>query len=136
MKKTGLLFLMLCMLHVLLAGCAREEAEVVKIRDLDFTVVATEHVPEELLVTLEEEKAQPFYRTYAEEGYMYLCVGYGEQETGGYSIVVNELYLTEEYVCMDTTLNGPGAGEEIMYNKSYPYIVICTEYIDRPVTFE
>lgn len=117
-------------------SCRGQEETAEKIRDLDFTVVATENIPDELIGVLEEKKTESFYQAYSDGDYMYLCVGYGEQATGGYSIVVNGLYLTEENVCMDTTLVGPGPEEKILESKSYPYLVICTEFIDKTVIFE
>lgn len=136
MKRKCFILMMVVMITAFLTGCGGEEIAGEKIRDLDFTVVATENVPDELMEHIEAEKAQAFYRTFSDGDFMYLCVGYGAQETGGYSISVNGLYLTEDAVCMDTTLMGPGPGEEQILSKSYPYIVICTEYIDSPVIFE
>lgn len=130
------LYLVISFLCMFCMGCDKQEGTTEKIRDLDFTVVATENIPDELITVLDQEKGDVFYRTYSDGDFMYLCVGYGEQATGGYSITVNELYLTEENVCMDTTLVGPGPEEKLAEIKSYPYVVICTEYIDKPVVFE
>lgn len=128
-------FLCMNLLCMCLFGCSEEKAAE-KVRDLDFTVVATENIPDELIGVLEEKKATPFYQAYSDGDFMYLCVGYGEQETGGYSITVDELYLTNANVCMSTTLIGPGAAEERLKSPSYPYVVVCTESIDKPVLFE
>lgn len=136
MLRKVCVYLVMSFLMAMLAGCSGQEETAEKIRDLDFTVVATENIPEELITLLEEKKAETFYQAYSDGDFMYLCVGYGEQATGGYSIVVNELYLTEENICMDTTLVGPGVEEETTESASYPYVVICTEYIDKPVVFE
>lgn len=136
MMKKMILCFVLSFLCVFLFGCDKQDEATEKIRDLDFTVVATENIPEELIGVLEEKKADAFYQAYSDGDYMYLCVGYGEQATGGYSITVNELYLTDESVYMDTTLIGPGPEENAADSKSYPYVVVCTEYIDRPVVFE
>lgn len=38
---------------------------------------------------------------------MYLVVGYGRQDCGGYSIQVKECYLTETSLVLDTELTGP-----------------------------
>ena len=46
----------------------------------------------------EERKAENFKLTYSDKQYLYICIGYGEQETGGYSIAVNELYLTDNAI--------------------------------------
>lgn len=71
--------------------------------------------------------------TYSDNENLYICVGYGQQETGGYSITVDELYLTEEAVYVQTTLLGPDVAEKGNRTPSYPYIVIKTEYLDQPV---
>lgn len=136
MMKKMFLYLVLSFLCVFLFGCDKQDETTEKIRDLDFTVVATENIPEELIGILEEKKADTFYQAYSDGDYMYLCVGYGEQATGGYSITVDALYLTDDSVCMNTTLLGPGLEEKAAGIKSYPYVVVCTEYIDKPVVFE
>ena len=63
-------------------------------------------------------------------------VGYGEQPTGGYSIEVDELYLTENAIVIDTELEGPEKGEPTGVEKSYPYVVVRTEYLEEPVIFQ
>lgn len=136
MMKKLLVYVTLSFLCMFFAACSEKNETTEKIRDLDFTVVATENIPDELITVLEQKKGDVFYQTYSDGDFMYLCVGYGEQATGGYSITVNELYLTNESVCMDTTLVGPGPEENPAENKSYPYVVICTEYIDKPVVFK
>ena len=49
---------------------------------------------------------------------------------------MNELYLTENAIVIDTELKGPEKGEETGVEKSYPYIVIRTEYLENPVIFQ
>ncbi len=113
-------------------GCREEE----KIRDLDFTVVSPECLPEELLVEIESKKQEEFGFTFQDGNYLYLCVGYGQQSTGGYSICVKELYLTEKSIVLDTTLLGPNrTKDKEVKTDSYPYIVIKMEYIDAVVIF-
>lgn len=107
--------------------------EEVKLRDLDFTLLGEELVPGELAAMIEERKAEAFKMTYSDNQNLYICVGYGQQETGGYSITVDELYLTEEAVHVQTTLLGPDVSEKGNKTPSYPYIVIKTEYLDLPV---
>ena len=113
-------------------GCKEEE----KIRDLDFTVVSSECIPPELLAEIEGKKLEPFQLSFQDGNYMYLCAGYGKQETGGYSICVKDLYLTDSSIVLDTTLLGPKmTGDKKIPGYSYPYIVIKTEYIDAVVIF-
>ena len=63
------------------------------------------------------------------------AVGYGVQPTGGYSISVNELYLTDNSIVVNTELKGPEKGENAGAEQSFPYIVIRTEYLENPVVF-
>lgn len=121
---------------LLLAGCGFLKEETIKLRDLEFTVLSEEKIPAELLTIIEEKKADPFQITYSDNRYLYICVGYGEQETGGYSIAVDELYLTQTNICAGTSLLGPEASEKSNKTPSYPYIVIKTEYLDMTVLFE
>lgn len=135
MKKIVILaFPML--LALVLMGCTMLSEERVKLRDLDFTVLAEEKIPEELMSILNEKKAEAFKLTYSDRDYLYICIGYGEQATGGYSIAVNELYETDSAVYVNTELLGPAPEEKNNPTPSYPYIVLKTEYLDQTVIFE
>lgn len=127
----------LLLMAVLLAGCGKDQQNPPeKIRDLELTVVAEDKLPEELLSAINEKKTAPFKFTFQDGGYLYICIGYGEQESGGYSITVDDLYLTENAVYVKTCLIGPGADVPKDGVKSYPYIVIKTEYLDYSVVFD
>lgn len=120
------------------AGCAARKRDTLeKIKDLEFTVLADENIPEELKAVIEEKKGNTFKVTYQDNGFLYICIGYGEQVSGGYSITVNALYLTENAIYVDTTLLGPEPGEAATKKDtpSYPYIVLKTEFLDKPVVF-
>lgn len=137
-RKFGILRI-LCLLlaaAALLSGCTYLSDEKIKLRDLDFTVLSEEKIPEELKGILEEKKSQPFQITYTDNQNLYICIGYGEQETGGYSIAVEELYLTDSNICVNTSLLGPEASEKGNKTPSYPYIVLKTEFLEQTVVFE
>ncbi len=135
MKKTGFWGLALaCML--LMTGCTMMNEEKIKLRDLDFTVLSQEMIPEQLAPIIEEKKTGAFQITYTDNANLYICIGYGEQKTGGYSIAVNELYLTDENIVIDTSLLGPEPSDKADPQPSYPYIVVKTEYLEHTVTFE
>lgn len=119
-----------------LTACSVEKEELEKVRDLEFTVVGETDLPEELKNVIEEKKMGPFKLTYTDDQNLYIVVGYGEQETGGYSISVKELYLTENAIVTDTELLGPQMGETTGVEKSYPFVVIKTEYLEQPVIFQ
>lgn len=132
MKKWCLIFLTIC----LLMGCGIEVDDDEKIQDLEFTVLSQEKIPEELKTVLEEKKTSPFKVTYEDDGYLYICVGYGEQQNSGCSIVVEELYLTSNAIYVDTELLGPGNKEENVAATTCPYIVLKLEAIDKAVVFD
>lgn len=135
MKRVKII-LMGMMLAMVFGGCTMLSDERVKLRDLEFTVLSEEKIPEELKTIIEEKKAEPFKLTYSDNEYLYISIGYGEQATGGYSIAVNELYLTDNAIYVNTNLLGPDASEKSNPAASYPYIVIKTEYLDETVIFE
>lgn len=135
----------LCILGVLIflvvvgcffGGCAMEETSRTKVSDLTFTIVEEEEIPEELKNKIEEKKAADFKLSYETEENLYIVRGYGEQETGGYSISVEELYLTENAIFIKTKLLGPRKGENIVQSPSFPYLVIKTELREENVVFE
>lgn len=132
MKKWFLMLLTVC----ILAGCGVETQDEEKLEDLEFTVLDLEKVPEELRNVLEEKKTAPFKVTYEDEGYLYICIGYGEQQSSGYSIAVQDLYLTSNAIYVDTELLGPGNGETTAAATTCPYIVLKLEYMDKSVVFK
>lgn len=120
----------------ILTGCGVETQDEEKVQDLDFTVLAPEMIPEELRNVLEEKKTSPFKVTYEDEGDLYICIGYGEQESSGFSIAVQELYLTSNAVYVDTELLGPGKGEETAEMVTCPYIVLKLKDPEKSVVFK
>lgn len=119
-----------------LTGCVATKTNKDKIKDLEYTVVEDEDLPEELKTEIEEKKEAQFKLTYKNDEYLYIAEGYGEQETGGYSIQVRKLYLTSNAIFFDTEIFGPQKGEKITQSPSYPYIVLKVELRAEPVVFE
>ena len=118
----------------ILGGCAVEKEDEGKVRDLEFTVVSQEEQPDALRDVIGEKKEKPFQISYTRGEDLYIAVGYGEQESSGYSISVNELF--ENTIVIDTTLIGPQTSEQAAQVASYPYVVIKTEGIaDKTVEF-
>lgn len=140
MKKEKIIVVLIAIsvLCLVFTGCKEDKDLTEKIRDLEFTVTAEENIPEALLTAINEKKEAGFKVTYQDAGFLYICVGYGQQTTGGYSIVINALYETENAIYFDTTLLGPEPGQNVdrKNSPSYPYAVVKTEFIDKPVVFE
>ena len=130
------IFVLLAIITFLMSGCSILTSKSTKLRDLDFTVVSEELITPELKQLLDERMAAPFKITYHDNEFLYICVGYGEQPTGGYSIAVNELYLTDDAIHISTSLLGPDSNDATNSALSYPMIVVKTEYLDKTVVFE
>jgi hypothetical protein len=135
MKKFAMGISMLIFCLAMLAGCGKTEKEE-KVADLDFTVLDEASIPEELKEIIEGKKKEAFKLTYSDDSFLYIVVGYGEQATGGYSIQVNGLYLTEKNIYLNTDLLGPSKKEEVSQTATFPYIVLKMEYRQESVVFD
>ncbi|HAU86198.1 MAG TPA: hypothetical protein DCW90_12110 [Lachnospiraceae bacterium] len=135
MKKV-VAMLLLVVVMMALAGCKTETAKDKKIKDLEFTVVEEVDQPEQLKKMIDEKKMQHMKLSYSDGEYLYVIVGYGEQKSGGFSIQVNKFYETENAIYIDTTLLGPNASDTVTQALTYPYVVIKTEYIDKPIVYQ
>lgn len=127
---------LVCLLCFLVFACGKKQDPMEKIKDLEYTVIAEDNIPKELLAKIEEKKENAFRLTFEDQGFLYICMGYGTQQTGGYSIAVNALYETANVVYIDTNLIGPSPEEKKNQVKSYPYVVVKMEFLDKPVVFE
>ena len=119
-----------------LSGCSVSREDKDKVRDLEFQVAAQGELPQELSKHIAQKVSQPFKLTYTDSQNLYIAVGYGAQPTGGYSISVKELYLTENSIILQTELMGPEKGEDPGTEQSFPYIVLRTELLEEPVVFQ
>ena len=128
--------LLVCLLCAGVIACGARQDPMEKIKDLEFTVIAEDKLPDELSVMIEEKKPSLCKKTFQDQGFLYICVGYGEQETAGYSIAVNALYETANAVYIDTNLIGPGPEEKGKLTPTYPYIVVKTENVNKSVVFD
>lgn len=129
------LYILLTVIWISLSACSIRKDDTKKLRDVEFTVVNPDEIPEELKVQIEAEKEEEFKLTYGDNGYLYIARGYGKRQTSGYSVEVAACYETEDLICMETELLGPPKEEEIQKQSTYPYVVIKIEYTDKNVAF-
>lgn len=120
----------------MLAGCGFSKTSPKVVEKLDYTVVEDEDVPKELLEMIDTKKSNSLRLTYATNEYLYIVAGYGTQETGGYSIRLDDLYLGENAIYIKTSLMGPQKNEKVTQAKTFPYIVVKIENREEPVIFE
>lgn len=135
MRKSILCILLICILS-LLSACSVERTNLEKLRDIEFTVVEEDDVPQELQEKMKEKQETRMRMTYADKGYLYIAMGYGVQETSGYSIEVKECYETSNAIYIHTNLLGPAKDEKIVESKTYPSVVVKMEFIDKNVVFK
>lgn len=117
-------------------GCQGGKEDDKKLEDLAFTVIGEKDAPQALQEMIMQKKADPFKLTYADGQDMYIVIGEGPQNGGGFSIVVKELYLTENSVVIKTELMGPEKGEASGTENSYPVLVVKTAFCEEPVVFK
>ena len=117
-------------------GCVEKTERTGKLRDIEFTVTEKQDIPEELEEMIAERKEEGFQLSYADQGELYLAVGYGTRPTSGYSIKVKALYETENAVYIQTELLGPSKEEKITEKQTYPYVVVKMEWIDKNIIYE
>lgn len=138
--KRGILAICVFMVLVIgcigFTGCSQEESKNEKVQDLEFTVMGEKDVPQALQELIAKKREKPFKLTYADGQDMYIVIGEGPQTGGGYSVIVKELYLTDNSVVIRTELMGPEKGEASGSDTSYPVLIVKTAYVDKPVVFQ
>lgn len=118
-----------------LTSCNTDSKEE-KIDSLDYTVCEESELPDNLVDIIDEKKENEFELTYTDGNYTYLVKGYGKQSSGGYNIKVDDVYYTENKVCLKSTLQGPAENDLVLNAATYPYIAVKIEYIDKDGMFE
>lgn len=118
------------------SGCGIEKTDGSKISDMAYEMVEEEDLPEELKAKIEEKKSADFKLTYEADGYLYVVRGYGEQETGGYSIQILDFYMTKNALVFHTNLIGPSKDETKNAAPSYPYLTVRAKDPEKNVIFK
>ena len=124
------------LLIFMLTGCVSRPQKTEKLRDLEFTVMSKEDVPEEFQEQILQHQDLPFRLTYTDQGRLYIAEGYGAQLKTGYSVEVEGLYETSNAIYFHTNLLGPETGEDTKEVTTYPYVVVMLDAIDKTVVFD
>ncbi len=135
MRKILALLCCICAMFTSVS-CSVERLKTEKLRELEFTVVKEEEIPEELCEVIAQHKEKAMKLTYADQGMLYIVEGYGRQETSGYSIEVKECFESENAIYFHTNLIGPSPNEKSIEQETFPYIVIKMQDIDKQVVFQ
>ena len=119
-----------------LSACKIEETRDKKIKDLDYTVCDESKLPDELVKLIQERRQEPFKLTYRTKDYLYIVEGYGAQDRVDLSIQLEDLYLTENAIFVETELNAI-EGKTLEEGKlAYPWIAVKCPRYDIQVIFE
>lgn len=131
-----LIIAILIMIGIQIQGCKfkiiQEEQER---REVEFVIVSEECIPKEVAALIEKRKEEEMKLTYVDGKDRYIIIGYGKQETGGYSIYIKDLYATENALYVDTCLLGPSKESKRKDTPSYPVIVLQISEMGLPVVF-
>jgi len=131
----AIVLIIIAAITITIVSCKITGTSSKKVADLEYTVVEDQDIPTELMKIIDEKKQNSLRLTYTTKDYIYIVAGYGTQPTSGYSIRLNEIYLGQNAIYIDTNLIGPSKGEEVNEKETYPYIVIMIEKRDDPVVF-
>jgi hypothetical protein len=118
---------------IFLCACSGKDLIENKISDLEFSVIGADEQPQALKDIILQKGDDTFQLSYTIGDELYIAVGYGLQESTGYSITVNALYETKNNIVIDTSLLGPGSVENVTDTTSTPYIVIKTHNIEDKI---
>lgn len=125
---------------ILLSGCKIATIKEQKVQDVPYEIIEKNEVPGELRQEIESSKKTEMWLSYADrqkgKGDLYIVRGYGEQETAGYSIQVDNCYETENTLVIRTTLLGPQKEKRVHKKQTCPYIVIKTAYTEKQIIYE
>lgn len=124
---------LLSVLVLLMNGCTAYNKEETSL-EISYEVLENNEIPTELIAQLEEKKTGPIRMTYETSEGLYIAVGYGEKEQEGYEISVDSVKSSDHFVYIHTTLTGPRE-EAKQKIKSYPYLVIKCQQIEKQVIF-
>lgn len=119
----------------LLAGCGIEEPSLEKQADLEYTLIAPEDIPQELMTQIEGAMEDEMKLTFCDGGYLYLVKGYGKQPAGS-SIQVLALYQAKDGIVFDTQLLGGGENTGDDTTSACPYIVVKLLSDEQNVVFQ
>ena len=136
MKKYGAGILLLVMAGLFLWGCSIEKVRAGDGLKPEYTVMKEADFPDKVKELVEQNREKEFQMTYQDGGYLYLLKGYGKEDTGGYSIQIEDLSLWDNAIHLKTILLGPEDGEELTDEPSYPCLVVKMKYREEPVIFE
>ena len=136
-RKTVLVCLLLGFL-VMLCACQKKgetERSYENAQDVSFEIVSGSDVPYKDNEKIFKLKEEGFGFSYRDGDVMYTAFGFGQQNTGGYSIQVLAVKETESAIIIEAQLIAPEAEEVIVNQPSTPYMILKMANAEKDVQF-
>ena len=70
---------------ICLCSCKIEKISSKKTKDVEYTIVPENEIPQEVKKVIDEKKGSEFKLAYTDPEYTYILIGYGKQDYQGYS---------------------------------------------------
>lgn len=128
--------IIVAVIAICLTGCGKGGKQMTERTEVSYTVVPRDELPEELKRVIDEKKKEPLTMSLGLGEYLYIVEGYGTMPTGGYSISIEYVEQNDEEIFFKSKIIGPKTSEPVNMVKTYPYIVVKTEYTDKKIVFE
>lgn len=116
--------LLLISLLLTLVGCSEKDHKEFEYKEMEYRIIDTVDYPGLVQEEINDFKISPFQFAYSDGDNLYIAVGYGEQSTGGYSVIVKHVGQSDNKIFVETTLIEPSQEEDKVLALSYPYVVI------------
>ena len=130
-RKTVLVCLLLGFLVMLCACQKKGETE----RSYENAQDVSSDVPYKVNEKIFKVKEEGFGFSYRDGDVMYTAFGFGQQNTGGYSIQVLAVKETESAIIIEAQLIAPEAEEVIVNQPSTPYMILKMANAEKDVQF-
>ena len=75
---------------ICLCSCKIEKISSKKTKDVEYTIVPENEIPQEVKKVIDEKKGSEFKLAYTDPEYTYILIGYGKQDYQGYSIILKK----------------------------------------------
>lgn len=125
-----ILGIILCVIQI---GCIKKDEQGQK-QKVVYVVCRRSVIPVQLGKLIDEQKNEAFHFTYTTGDFIYYVIGYGKQSGRGYKIKVREFSADQTHIYIDTILTGVTKEHQI-HGKSYPYIVLKSQFYEKDVIF-
>lgn len=147
-KRRIIFFLSALLLCQFVTACGMKKDK--QRAEMEYTVCDETKLPDELRDIIEEKKNGVFKLSYVNNDGMYIAVGYGAHNRQNLSVIVEDVYKTDNAIYVETNLYTTDEINDISESdlasesdairagqpSMYPYIVIKCEKSDLPVVFD